>query len=93
MSPMATTNQPTKESAKGDKPAKKPEPSTPLSESIPAYFKGVKAEWGKISWPTWPQIWGQTIVVLVMVSVMTLGLFLMDNLFHTVVTLITPHSS
>ena len=77
-----------------DKSDKKPRPAeaqTSPAESFVTYLKGVRAEWGKISWPTWPQIWGQTIVVLVMVSIMTLGLFIIDNGFHFIIKAITPH--
>lgn len=55
------------------------------------YWQGVRAEWHKITWPSWPQVWGQTIVVLVMVSVMTLLLFIMDYFIHTLVYLMVSH--
>jgi preprotein translocase subunit SecE len=90
---MSTTHQPTPGKSKSEKPSKKADAPVPLNEQVVAYFKGVRSEWGKISWPTWPQIWGQTIVVLVMTSIMTLGLFIMDNVFHLLVQLITPHRS
>ncbi len=61
-------------------------------EAISGFARGVKQEWGKISWPTWPQIWAQTIVVLVMASVVSLGLWAVDNLIHWVIQLITPHA-
>jgi preprotein translocase SecE subunit len=91
MTPMATTQKPPAE--KSNKKPRQSDASTSPIESMTEYFKGVRSEWGKISWPTWPQIWGQTIVVLVMVSIMTLGLFIMDYSFHWIITLITPHSS
>jgi preprotein translocase subunit SecE len=71
------------ESVKDKKSAKaggKPHASEPgKSESLAAYFQGVKTEWTKISWPTWPQIWAQTVLVLVMTLVITLGLLLIDQ--------------
>lgn len=92
MSPMATINKPPT-SEKPDKKPKASESSGSPVQPMVDYFKGVRAEWGKITWPTGPQIWGQTIVVLVMVSIMTLGLFIMDYSFHWIITLITPHRS
>jgi len=91
---MATLNKPPEKSdAKPDKKSSSQDVTAPVGERLRNYLKGVRSEWGKISWPTWPQIWGQTIVVLVMVSVMTLGLFIMDNSFHLIIKLITPHRS
>jgi preprotein translocase subunit SecE len=86
---MATTNKPTT----ADKKPRQSEPNQPVGQSFGAYLQGVRAEWHKISWPTWPQIWGQTIVVLVMVSVMTLGLFVLDNSVSQLIKLMTPHRS
>lgn len=75
--------------ASGKKPLKSQEDAP--TQALATYLKGVRTEWTKISWPTPPQIWGQTIVVLVMVTLMTLCLFIMDNLFHFIITGITPH--
>ncbi len=93
MSFMATVDKPPKKDA--EKGAKKPEASgtaTSPVEHVKNYFKGVRTEWTKISWPTPQQIMGQTIVVLVMTSIMTLGLFLIDHTFRTLIQLITPHT-
>ena len=62
-------------------------------EQFTTYLKGVRSEWSKISWPTTQQIIGQIIVVLAVVAIMTLILFVMDNVFHFVITAITPHRS
>jgi preprotein translocase SecE subunit len=91
MSPMATTNQPSKDTS--GKKSRQPDAPTSPVEGIQTYLKGVRSEWGKISWPTWRQIWGQTIVVLVMVSTITLILFIMDYSFHYSISMITPHRS
>lgn len=88
MSPMATINK--TPDASGKKPSKQEVVSSPM-QNLSAYFKGIRSEWTKITWPTWPQIWGQTIVVLVMVSIMTLSLFFWDYLMHVIITTITPH--
>ena len=50
--------------------------------SLPEYFKGVKTEWTKIAWPSRVQVISQTIVVLIMVAIMTLGLWLTDRLLY-----------
>jgi len=91
---MTTISKPSKEThdTPGKKPRKQEAASSPM-EQLTTYLKGVRSEWGKISWPTWPQIWGQTIVVLVMVSVVTLCLFALDYAFHFIISSITPHRS
>ncbi len=91
MSPMATVNKPTPDNS--DKKPRKSEVSPSLVAQLKDYFVGVKSEWTKISWPTWPQIWGQTIVVLLMVTIMTTGLFILDYGIHFTITSITPHRS
>lgn len=60
-------------------------------EQLTTYLKGVRSEWTKISWPTTPQIIGQTIVVLAVVAVVTLILAVLDNGFHFIIQAITPH--
>lgn len=62
-------------------------------EQLTNYLKGVRSEWTKITWPTKQQIIGQTIVVLVVVTIMTLGLFLLDYALHFIISSITPHRS
>jgi len=90
---MATVNKPTKETETTGKKPRKPETSVSPAEQLKEYLLGVRSEWSKISWPTWPQIWGQTIVVLLMVAIVTLGLFLLDYSLHFIITSITPHLS
>ncbi|MEB3287125.1 MAG: preprotein translocase subunit SecE [Vampirovibrionales bacterium] len=60
----------------------KPTPESGKPFSLPEYFKGVRAEWGKITWPSKMQVVSQTIVVLIMVAVMTLGLWLTDRVLY-----------
>ena len=59
--------------------------------NLGTYFKGVRAEWDKVSWPTKIQIWQQTIVTIIMVTIMTVTIFLLDSLFRTVIGLITSN--
>ena len=57
-----------------------------LKESIRLYFKGIKSEWGKITWPQRPQIIAETIVVLIVVAFITTVVYLIDigfkGIFH-----------
>jgi preprotein translocase SecE subunit len=64
--------------------------ASPLS-GLTRYLKEVLAEGKKVSWPTGPQIVAQTIVVLFTVTVVTLSLWGVDNLFHLAITLMVPH--
>ena len=45
------------------------------------YFKGVKAEWGKITWPERKQVIAQTIIVLTIVIAFTIYTYGLDILF------------
>jgi preprotein translocase subunit SecE len=88
---MATMNQslktPSGKKGKGSQDSN----NSSATEQLQTYLAGVRAEWKKITWPTWPQVWGQTIVVLVMVTLITLVLFIIDNSFHEIIKLIVPH--
>ena len=63
--------------------------------NVVEYLKGVRSEWGKITWPTVPDILRQTVVVLVMTTVMTLILLVIDSTFrfliHTLLS-VTGHA-
>lgn len=56
--------------------------------SIKTYFKGVKAEWGKVSWPERKQVIFETLSVIVIVFVFTVAIYLMDLLFKGLLSLI-----
>jgi len=87
---MATMNQSLK-TPSGKKGKGSQDSNTNPTEQLQTYLAGVRTEWKKITWPTWPQIWGQTIVVLVMVTLITLVLFIIDNSFHGIINFIVPH--
>ncbi len=59
-------------------------------EGIVTYFKGVKAEWGKITWPERRQVVAETIFVIVIVFVFTVSVYIMDILFKGLFGLIKP---
>ena len=49
-----------------------------LKDKAVTYFKGVKSEWGKITWPQKQQIVAETVVVLVIVTILTAIVYLID---------------
>ena len=51
------------------------------AEGIKNYFRGVKAEWGRISWPEKNQIAAETFAVIAIVLVFTVAIYLMDLIF------------
>jgi preprotein translocase subunit SecE len=65
-----------------------PEPS--FKDSLTNYFKGVKAEWFKITWPEKKQVITETIVVLVVVFFFVALVSLYDAIFGFLLGLL-PH--
>ncbi len=57
-------------------------------EAIKTYFKGVKTEWGKVSWPEKRTVIFETCSVVVIVFVFTIAIYLMDLLFKGLLGLI-----
>lgn len=57
-------------------------------ESIKTYFKGVKAEWGRITWPERNQVIAETLSVIVIVTVFTIAIYCMDLIFKGILGLI-----
>ena len=51
-------------------------------EQIKTYFKGVKTEWGKVSWPEKRTVVAETLFVVVIVFVFTIAIFVMDKVFE-----------
>ncbi|MDD3238059.1 MAG: preprotein translocase subunit SecE [Candidatus Gastranaerophilales bacterium] len=54
---------------------------TSLKDGLINYFKGVRLEWGKITWPEKQQVVVETIYVIVIVFVFTILVLLLDLLF------------
>ena len=52
-----------------------------LKEGMVKYFKGVKTEWRKITWPERGQVFAETVVVLGVVFFFTVLVYVMDILF------------
>ncbi len=59
-----------------------------ILESIKIYFRGVRAEWGKINWPEQRQVILETLFVVAIVFVFTVAVYLMDIIFKSVLSLI-----
>ena len=59
-------------------PGKTPE----FVKGITTYFRGVKSEWGKISWPEKRQVVAETVFVIIIVFVFTVSVYLMDIIFN-----------
>lgn len=51
-----------------------------------AYFKGVKIEWGKITWPQKKQVFVETIYVIAIVFVFTLFILILDLVYKGVLS-------
>ena len=50
-------------------------------QGVKTYFKGVKSEWGKVTWPEKNQIIAETAIVAIVVFAFTSAVFLMDLAF------------
>ena len=54
---------------------------TDVKSDIMAYLKSVKLEWGKITWPSKQQVFVETLYVIFVTFVFTIGILLMDSIF------------
>ena len=68
--------------------AEKQTQQTDFKQSVITYFKGVKAEWGKVSWPQKQQVIAETGIVLAVVIFFTVVVYLMDIIFKFLLGLI-----
>lgn len=59
-----------------------------FKEKLITYFRGVKAEWSKVSWPTRKQVGVETVIVLIVVTFFTLVVYFMDIIFKALLGLI-----
>lgn len=53
-----------------------------FKEAAKAYFKSVKLEWGKITWPGKQQVIVETIYVIGITAMFTIGVLAVDTIFH-----------
>jgi preprotein translocase subunit SecE len=49
-----------------------------MLERLRRYLKEVKLEWGKVSKPSYKDIWGSTVVVIVAVAIVAVYLWIVD---------------
>ncbi len=59
-----------------------------MVRKIKAFFDSVVFEMKKVSWPSWEELKGSTIVVLVMSAIVASFLFVIDRALTTVVVLL-----
>jgi len=52
-----------------------------LKEGLTTYLKGVKSEWGKITWPERRQVIYETFIVLGVVFFFTVFVYVLDIIF------------
>ena len=73
---------------KGNKMANSQKKQNNFKEDFITYFKGVKSEWGKVTWPEKKQIVAETLIVVFVVSAFTIVVYLMDIIFKGLLGLI-----
>ncbi len=61
------------------------------ANAIKTYLKGVRAEWGKITWPEKGQVFAETLFVVIIVFVFTISVYFMDVMFKWALSFI-PHN-
>lgn len=55
-----------------------------IKAAMTAYFKSVKLEWGKITWPGKQQVIVETIYVIVITAFFTIGVLAIDTIFAAI---------
>jgi len=68
---------------------KKPSNEPSFKDNVTNYLKGVRIEWGKITWPEQRQVIVETIVVLLVVFFFVALIFVYDKIFGFLLGLLT----
>ena len=55
-------------------------------QALITYFKGVRTEWGKITWPEKNQVVVETIFVIGIVAVFTIFIYFVDIIFNALLS-------
>ena len=55
-------------------------------KNIITYFKGVRTEWGKITWPEKHQVVMETFFVVAIVFVFTVFIYVVDIIFNALLS-------
>ena len=53
-----------------------------IKKNVITYFKGVKTEWGKITWPEKHQVVVETVFVVAIVFIFTVFIYFVDVIFN-----------
>ncbi len=62
-----------------------------FKDDLTTYLKGVRSEWGKITWPEKQQVVAETIYVIIIVFVFTLFVLLLDLAFKGLFSFLKLH--
>jgi len=57
-----------------------------VKQSIITYFRGVRTEWGKITWPEKNQVVVETFFVVAIVFVFTIFIYVVDIIFNALLS-------
>ena len=57
-----------------------------FQEDLKVYLKGVKSEWGKITWPSKQQVVTETIYVIIVTTIFTVMILVLDLLFQWILS-------
>ncbi len=57
-----------------------------VKNSIVTYFKGVRTEWGKITWPEKHQVIVETFFVVAIVFIFTVFIYVVDIIFNALLS-------
>ena len=57
-----------------------------IKETITTYFRGVRTEWGKITWPEKHQVVVETFFVVAIVFVFTVFIYFVDIIFNALLS-------
>ena len=55
-----------------------------FKEALIAYFKSVKLEWGKITWPGKQQVIVETIYVIIITAIFTISVLALDTIIEVI---------
>lgn len=55
-----------------------------FKEALMAYFKSVKLEWGKITWPGKQQVIVETVYVIVITAIFTISVLALDTIIEVI---------
>ena len=58
--------------------------SQKIKQSIISYFRGVRTEWGKITWPEKRQVVVETCFVVAIIFIFTVFIYAVDIIFNAI---------